>query len=60
MSVLKIRSDLEGVVFIDGVQYAAGDSLPDGVVISSSLLEPEAASTKRNTSKTAAVRSKGE
>lgn len=55
----KIRSDLTGVVFIDGVKYAAGDSLPKGAVVSDSLVEKEAAAPKKaEFTKRAAMRNK--
>lgn len=38
----KLRDDLVGVVYIDGKAYGAGEDLPDGVSVSSSLTAPEA------------------
>lgn len=45
---MKIRSDLEGVVFVhvpgDVVMLSAGDVVPDGAAIDSDLIEKEASS----------------
>lgn len=40
---MKIRADLEGVVHVGNVVLAAGDTIPDGVVVGEHLIEKEAA-----------------
>ena len=40
---MKIRSDLVGVVHVDGVVLAAGDTIPDGAVVGEHLIESEGA-----------------
>lgn len=36
----KLRDDLDGVVYIDGNAYKAGDEVPDGATVAESLLAP--------------------
>lgn len=43
----KLRQDLVGVVYVDGQAYGAGDTLPDGAVVSEKLLEKAAAPSRR-------------
>lgn len=38
----KLRDDLVGVVYVEGRAFGAGDDLPDGAVVSDSLVEVEA------------------
>lgn len=37
----KLRDDLDGVVYIDGAAYKAGDEVPRGAIVAASLLAPE-------------------
>lgn len=38
IGMAKLRNDLEGVVYVEGVPFAAGAELPKGAVVSNSLL----------------------
>jgi hypothetical protein len=37
----KVRDDFEGVVYIDGKAYGAGDEIPEGVEVGDHLLPEE-------------------
>lgn len=41
----KLRDDLDGVVYIDGAAYKAGDEVPRGAAVAASLVAPEPQST---------------
>ena len=49
----KLRDDLDGVVYIDGNAYKAGDEVPNGATVSESLVAsaPEPAPSKRGRSR---------
>ena len=38
---MRIRSDLVGVVYVEGLVLRAGDTIPDGVTVGDHLLEPD-------------------